>query len=140
MAGARRLARGPWPMLVSDAETRLGARYTIDTVRALKARFPGVRFVWIMGADSLAAFHLWRRGWTQIRSGPAAVVSRPWIARAAASRHCPAVRPRPHADARRPLAAGLASPQMGVPDRTPQLPVVDEAARAGADRGFLTTS
>jgi nicotinate-nucleotide adenylyltransferase len=78
MAGARRFARGPG-MIVSDAETRLGAQYTIDTVRALKARFPKVRFVWIMGADSLATFHRWR-GWTQImREVPVAVVSRPWI-------------------------------------------------------------
>jgi nicotinate-nucleotide adenylyltransferase len=79
MAGGRRFARGP-QMIVSDAETRLGSQYTIDTVRALKARFPGVHFVWIMGADSLASFHRWR-GWTQImREVPVAVVSRPWIA------------------------------------------------------------
>ena len=78
MAGARRLARGP-AMIVSDAETRLGSQYTVDVVRALKARFPGVRFVWVMGADSLASFHCWR-GWTEImREIPVAVVSRPWI-------------------------------------------------------------
>jgi nicotinate-nucleotide adenylyltransferase len=78
MAGARELAEGPG-MLVSDAETLLGSAYTIDTVRALKARFPRVKFVWIMGADSLATFHRWR-GWTQImREVPVAVVSRPWI-------------------------------------------------------------
>ncbi len=64
MASARALAREP-RMTVSDAETRLGVRYTIDTVRALKARYPGVRFVWIMGADSLLGFHRWR-GWTEL--------------------------------------------------------------------------
>jgi nicotinate-nucleotide adenylyltransferase len=78
MAGAHALAKGPG-MVVSDLETRLGSAYTIDTVRALKQRFPGVKFVWIMGADSLASFHRWR-GWTQImREVPVAVVSRPWI-------------------------------------------------------------
>jgi nicotinate-nucleotide adenylyltransferase len=78
MAGARSLAKGPG-MVVSDVETRLGSAYTIDTIRALKQRFPGVKFVWIMGADSLASFHRWR-GWTQImREAPVAVVSRPWI-------------------------------------------------------------
>jgi len=78
MAGARALAKGPG-MIVSDLETQLGSAYTIDTVRALKQRFPGVKFVWIMGADSLASFHRWR-GWTQImREVPVAVVSRPWI-------------------------------------------------------------
>ena len=78
MAGARALAKGPG-MIVADVEARLGSAYTIDTVRALKQRFPGVRFVWIMGADSLASFHRWR-GWTEImREIPVAVVSRPWI-------------------------------------------------------------
>jgi nicotinate-nucleotide adenylyltransferase len=78
MAGARELAEGPG-MIVSDAEALLGSAYTIDTVRALKARFPRVKFVWIMGADSLATFHHWR-GWTQImREVPVAVISRPWI-------------------------------------------------------------
>lgn len=89
MANARRVAAGP-AMIVSDAESRLGSQYTIDTVRALKARYPGVRFVWIMGADSLASFHRWR-GWTQImREIPVAVVSRPRIA--LKSRFSPAAR------------------------------------------------
>ncbi len=89
MAGARTLAKGPH-MIVSDAETRFGSQYTIDTIRALKDRFPGVRFVWIMGADSLATFHRWR-GWTQImREVPVAVVSRPWIS--LKSRFSPATR------------------------------------------------
>ncbi|HEY3950019.1 nicotinate-nucleotide adenylyltransferase [Phenylobacterium sp.] len=89
MAGARSFARGR-DMIITDVEGRLGSAYTIDTVRALKARFPGVKFVWIMGADSLAGFHRWR-GWTQImREVPVAVVSRPWIA--LKSRFSPAAR------------------------------------------------
>ena len=76
--GALRYAQGP-SMIVSDAETKIGSQYTIDTIRVLKARHPGVRFVWIMGADSLASFHRWR-GWIEImRELPVAVVSRPWI-------------------------------------------------------------
>jgi nicotinate-nucleotide adenylyltransferase len=89
LAGARGLARGR-AMLVSDAETRMGVQYTIDAVRRLKTRFPGVHFVWIMGADSLASFHRWR-GWTEImREIPVAVVSRPWIS--LKSRFSPAAR------------------------------------------------
>lgn len=89
MAGARALAQGRG-MIVTDLETKLGSAYTIDTIRALKARFPGVKFVWIMGADSLASFHRWR-GWTQImREIPVAVVSRPWIS--LKSRFSPAAR------------------------------------------------
>lgn len=76
VASARALARGP-SMSVSDLETRLGSQFTVDTVRALKARFPGVRFIWIMGADGLASFHRWK-GWTQIFDElPVAVVARP---------------------------------------------------------------
>jgi len=74
--GALRFAQGP-SMIVSDAETKIGSFYTIDTLRVLKARHPGVCFVWIMGADSLASFHRWR-GWTQImREAPVAVIARP---------------------------------------------------------------
>jgi nicotinate-nucleotide adenylyltransferase len=69
-------ARGA-AMIVSDFETRIRATYTVDTVCALKVRFPGVRFVWVMGADNLVGFHRWR-GWIQIASLlPIAVVARP---------------------------------------------------------------
>ncbi|HEX7886273.1 MAG TPA: nicotinate-nucleotide adenylyltransferase [Phenylobacterium sp.] len=78
MAGARAVARGPG-MIVAAVESKLGSNYTIDTIRALKSRYPGVHFVWVMGADSLASFHRWK-GWTQImHETPVAVVSRPWI-------------------------------------------------------------
>ncbi|MCZ8086181.1 MAG: nicotinate-nucleotide adenylyltransferase [Brevundimonas sp.] len=76
MASARALATGP-AMIVSDLETRIGTRWTIDTLRALTARHPGVEFVWLMGSDNLAGFHRWR-GWTDIfRLMPIAVVARP---------------------------------------------------------------
>ena len=78
IAGAKALAQG-YGMVVAAVETQLGSNYTVDTIRGLKARFPGVKFVWIMGADSLASFHRWK-GWTQImHEVPVAVVSRPWI-------------------------------------------------------------
>jgi nicotinate-nucleotide adenylyltransferase len=76
MKSAAAQARGP-AMIVSDAETRIGSQYTIDTLRVLKARFPGVKFVWIMGADNLLSLHRWR-GWAQImREVPVAVIARP---------------------------------------------------------------
>ena len=77
VAGARAAAEPDPRMIVSDAETRLGLVYTVDLVNRLRLRFPGVRFVWIMGGDNLANFHRWR-GWTDIaRSVPIAVVARP---------------------------------------------------------------
>ena len=72
---ARRQARPP--SVISDAERRLGVRYTIDTVRLLKARFPGVRFVWVMGADGLAELHRWRDWVGLMRELPVAVIARP---------------------------------------------------------------
>jgi nicotinate-nucleotide adenylyltransferase len=76
MAGARRVARGP-ASIVSDIEARIGSVFTVDTLHLLKARHRGVHFVWIMGSDSLANFHLWR-GWRTIfREVPVAVVARP---------------------------------------------------------------
>lgn len=76
LASARTMAAHP-DMVVSDFETRAGTRWTIDTLRALKSRHPGVRFVWLMGSDNLAGFHRWR-GWTDILSlMPVAVIARP---------------------------------------------------------------
>ncbi|HZV85025.1 MAG TPA: nicotinate-nucleotide adenylyltransferase [Brevundimonas sp.] len=80
MASARKAAAlaatGP-AMLVSDFETRVGTRWTVDTLRAISARHRGVDFVWLMGSDNLASFHRWR-GWTDImRTMPVAVVARP---------------------------------------------------------------
>ena len=76
IASARAFAKGPG-MIVSDFETRIGTAWTIDTLRALKSRHPGVHFVWLMGSDNLASFHRWR-GWTDImRMMPVAVIARP---------------------------------------------------------------
>ena len=75
-AAAACAAAGP-AMIVSDFEARVGTRRTIDSLRALSARHPGVHFVWLMGSDNLASFHRWR-GWTDImRMMPVAVIARP---------------------------------------------------------------
>ena len=46
---------------VTGLEAVIKTRYTYDTIAWLKARCPGVRFVWIMGADNLRSFHRWQR-------------------------------------------------------------------------------
>jgi nicotinate-nucleotide adenylyltransferase len=89
LASARRVAKGA-RMVVTDFETRIDARYTVDTLRVLKARHPGVKFVWIMGGDNLAGFHRWR-GWTDIfHLVPIAVIARPGSLKK--SRFAPAAR------------------------------------------------
>ena len=55
MAAARAVMRHP-QVEITDIEARLGTRFTAETLAALRARYPGVRFVWLMGADNLAAF------------------------------------------------------------------------------------
>jgi nicotinate-nucleotide adenylyltransferase len=110
MAEVRALA-GSRDSVVTDLERRVGSRYTVDTVRWLKARYPGVRFVWIMGADNLAGFHRWK-GWVDLmREIPVAVVSRPELA--LKSRFAPAA--RRFAATRLPLEAAPLLPDQAPP-------------------------
>jgi nicotinate-nucleotide adenylyltransferase len=75
IAAARALANHP-RIDVTGLEADIGARYTYDTVRYLISRCPGVRFVWIMGADNLRSFHRWQK-WRAIAALlPIAVVDR----------------------------------------------------------------
>ena len=78
---ARLLAKGGRSIggriIVTDLESRLGTRFTIDTIAALQRRFPQVEFVWLMGSDNLEQFSRWRR-WRDIAARlPIAVVRRP---------------------------------------------------------------
>ncbi len=68
---------------VSAIERQLGTRFTIDTLRALKRRFPKRRFVWLMGADNLAQFHRWKSWRSIAREMPIAVIARPGYDRSA---------------------------------------------------------
>lgn len=77
MAQAGSVAAGDRRVRVSDIETELGTAYTADTIRALRRRFPGVRFVWLMGGDNLAQFPYWRRWQDLFRTVPIAVFDRP---------------------------------------------------------------
>jgi nicotinate-nucleotide adenylyltransferase len=86
-------ARGPAPMavriaaargvladprvVVTGIEAQLGTRATVDTLGALMPRYPGVRFVWLMGADNLAGFHRWERWQDILRMVPVGVIARP---------------------------------------------------------------
>ena len=76
MARARTLMRHP-RVTVTDIEARLGTRATADTLAALRAAYPGVRFVWLMGADNLAQFHRWQNWETIMETVPLGVLARP---------------------------------------------------------------
>ncbi len=62
---------------VTDIEAKLGTRYTAQTIAALRRRYPGVRFVWLMGADNLAQFHQWQDWRWIIETVPIGVIARP---------------------------------------------------------------
>ena len=93
------MARGEPRIRVTAVEATLGTRFTAETLGKLTARRPGVRFVWIMGADNLRQFHRWRQ-WREIASMmPIAVFDRPGSTYAAA---------RPRRPRRRSLGTGSA--------------------------------
>jgi nicotinate-nucleotide adenylyltransferase len=76
MQAARNVADDP-RIEISCLESVIRTRYTIDTINTLRRRFPGLRFVWIMGADNLAQFHRWQ-DWRRIAAQvPIAVIDRP---------------------------------------------------------------
>ena len=64
LASARLMARRA-PIRVSDFEARAGTRYTVDTLTELIRRHPNDRFIWLMGADTVAQFHQWK-AWRRI--------------------------------------------------------------------------
>jgi nicotinate-nucleotide adenylyltransferase len=76
MASARVAASHP-RIRVTDIERRLNTRYTVDTVRALKRRYPGHAFIWLIGADNLAQMPAWKSWQTLFRCVAVAIFARP---------------------------------------------------------------
>ena len=76
MDQARVIAARDGRIIVSDFEKISDTTYSIDTITALKAAYPDVSFVWVMGADNLRQMPRWQ-GWQKIfRSIPIAVFPR----------------------------------------------------------------
>ena len=64
-------------VIISDLEYRLNTRFTAETLKKLFLCYPGVKFVWLMGADNLINFHHWDK-WTWIMENvPVGVMARP---------------------------------------------------------------
>ena len=76
LAYTRRIAKHP-RFKVTDIEQQLGTRYTEATLEKLKALSGNARFVWIMGADSLASLHRWHHWLDIVDMVPFAVLARP---------------------------------------------------------------
>lgn len=76
MAQARAVMDHP-RVTVTDIEARIGTRYTAQTLQKLQRLYPGVRFVWLMGADNLADFHRWGQWEWIIENVQMGVIARP---------------------------------------------------------------
>ncbi|SPF78260.1 nicotinate-nucleotide adenylyltransferase [Pseudoprimorskyibacter insulae] len=78
IAAAKAVMQHP-RVIISDYEARTGTRYTAQTVANLRRAHPGVRFVWLMGADNLRQFSQWQ-DWQQImETVPIGVLARPGV-------------------------------------------------------------
>lgn len=76
IAAAQAVMRHP-RVQVTGIEATLGTRMTRDTIAALQGLYPGVRFVWLMGADNLVQFDRWDH-WQDIAARvPIGVIARP---------------------------------------------------------------
>jgi nicotinate-nucleotide adenylyltransferase len=76
LAYTKRIAKHP-RFIVTDVEHQINTRYTAETLAYLKAKANTAKFVWIMGADSLASLHHWHH-WLDITDMmPLAVLARP---------------------------------------------------------------
>ncbi len=76
LAGAAAIGDGR-RVLATAIEAAFGTRYSVDTLRVLRRRFPRVDFVWIMGADILIQLPRWRRWRKIVRHLAFAVLPRP---------------------------------------------------------------
>lgn len=62
---------------ITALEVQLRTRATADTIDRLRALYPRVQFVWLMGADNLVQFHKWGRWRDILRAVPVGVLARP---------------------------------------------------------------
>lgn len=72
---------------ITAFETTIASFYTAKTINYIKTHNRGVKFVLIMGADSLTNFHYWHHWRAIVASVPIAVIDRPSARMAGLSSH-----------------------------------------------------
>lgn len=77
MQSARDCAAGHKDIIISRLEEQIGTEYTVDTVSALRRRFRGVRFIFLLGSDNLLQLPHWRQWARLFQLVPIAVFARP---------------------------------------------------------------
>jgi nicotinate-nucleotide adenylyltransferase len=76
IAAAQKLAGHP-KLIATGIEAEIKTVFTVDTLKIITRRSPKTRFFWIMGADNLSQFHLWK-GWRDIAASvPMVIIDRP---------------------------------------------------------------
>lgn len=134
MALAREIMVHP-RVRVTDLESKMGTQYTAETLAELLERYPGVAFVWLMGADNLAGFHRWDR-WREIfEAVPIGILARPGDRISA--RMSPAARQFRTAKLRSRESAVLASSEAPAWCfvNVPMMPISSSALRASGAKG-----
>ena len=80
LTSARDMATDP-RIHVTDLESHLGTNHTIDSLDRIMTLLPNTRFIWLMGADNMAQFSLWK-DWRKIaRIVAFAIFDRPGYSR-----------------------------------------------------------
>ncbi len=74
--GAEQMAAHP-RIIVTDIESDLRTRFTVDTIDALHRRYKQVQFVWLMGADNMIQLPRWAKWRDLVESVPVAIYPRP---------------------------------------------------------------
>lgn len=132
MAEARNLMQDS-RVQISDFEAQIGTRFTAETIDALQAAYPGVRFVWLMGADNLQQFDRWERWEDILNAVPLGILARPGFRQAGL--HSRMARQYRHQ--RLPAAASQLLAQETAPKwcfvNMPMMPVSSSEIRAKGD-------
>lgn len=130
VANARAIA-DPGFIHVTSLEASISTRYSIETIRFLRAHHGAVRFVWIIGADNLAIFHRWK-SWREIAAAmPIAVIDRPGAGLAAAASRFATAFARKRLDEADAGALATATPPAWVMIHGPLSPLSSTAIREG---------
>ncbi len=62
---------------ITDIEKKLKSNFTAQTLFKIKRLYPGIKFVWLMGADNLVNFHHWENWDWIMKNVPIGVLARP---------------------------------------------------------------
>ncbi|MEJ1160261.1 nicotinate-nucleotide adenylyltransferase [Prosthecomicrobium sp. N25] len=122
-------------IVVTGFEAALGSAYSWATVRHLTRTRPGVRFVWVMGADNLGTFHRWQNWRRIVDAVPIAIVDRPGSTLAALSSRAAATMVRHRVPEAEASALAGRAPPAWVFLHAPRVPLSSTGLRA-AGRGL----